>query len=86
VHIERYIPQSLLLPHCDLMVMHGGSNSLLAALDSGLPLVVVPLIADQFFNAHIVQAMQLGRVVQRVHVVALTSMPGRPPARARNSR
>jgi len=64
VHIERYIPQSLLLRHCDLMVMHGGSNSLLAALDRGLPLVVVPLIADQFFNAHIVQSLRLGQVVQ----------------------
>ena len=65
VHIERYIPQSLLLPHCDLMVMHGGSNSLLAALAIGLPLVVVPLIADQFFNAHITQYLQVGQVVPR---------------------
>ena len=64
VHIERYIPQSLLLPHCDLMVMHGGSNSLLAALDVGLPLVVVPLIADQFFNAEVTQRLRLGQVVR----------------------
>lgn len=64
VHIERYIPQSLLLKHCDLMVMHGGSNSLLAALDVGLPLVIVPLIADQFFNAHVTQSIGLGQVVQ----------------------
>ena len=63
VRIERYIPQSLLLPHCDLMVMHGGSNSLLAALDIGLPLVVAPLIADQFFNAHVLREMRLGLVV-----------------------
>jgi MGT family glycosyltransferase len=65
VHIERYIPQSLLLPHCDLMVMHGGSNSLLAALDIGMPLVIIPLIADQFFNAHVTQKTQLGQVVER---------------------
>ena len=64
VHIERYIPQSLLLPHCDLMVMHGGSNSLLAALDVGLPMVVVPLIADQFFNAEVMENLRLGKVVQ----------------------
>jgi MGT family glycosyltransferase len=64
VYIERYIPQSLLLSQCDLMVMHGGSNSLLAALDIGLPVVVVPLIADQFFNAHIIQSLQMGQVVQ----------------------
>ena len=65
VQIERYIPQSLLLRACDLMVMHGGSNSLLAALDTGLPMVVVPLIADQFFNAHVTQNIRLGQVVQR---------------------
>jgi hypothetical protein len=64
VHIERYIPQSLLLPHCSLMVQHGGSNSLLAALDIGLPMVIVPLIADQFFNANIAQKLQLGQVLQ----------------------
>ncbi len=68
VRIERYIPQSLLLPHCDLMVMHGGSNSLLAALDVGLPMVVVPLIADQFFNAQILGELRLGRVVQRAEL------------------
>jgi UDP:flavonoid glycosyltransferase YjiC (YdhE family) len=68
VYIERYIPQSLLLPHCDLMVMHGGSNSLLAALDVGLPMVVVPLIADQYFNAHILREMRLGQVVRHEHL------------------
>jgi UDP:flavonoid glycosyltransferase YjiC (YdhE family) len=65
VHIERYIPQSLLLRRCELMVMHGGSNSLLQALDSGIPMVVVPLIADQFFNAHVAHGLGLGPVVQR---------------------
>jgi MGT family glycosyltransferase len=64
VHIEQYIPQSLLLPHCDLMVQHGGSNSLLQALDVGLPFVIVPLIADQFFNADIVKELELGTVVE----------------------
>jgi UDP:flavonoid glycosyltransferase YjiC (YdhE family) len=63
VYIERYIPQSLLLPRCDLIVMHGGSNTLLASLDVGLPMVVVPLIADQFFNAQIAQSLRLGQVV-----------------------
>ncbi|MDQ2809858.1 MAG: glycosyltransferase [Chloroflexota bacterium] len=65
VHIARYIPQSLLLPYCDLLVMHGGSNTLLAALDLGLPLVVVPLIADQFFNATVTHRLRLGQVVPR---------------------
>jgi UDP:flavonoid glycosyltransferase YjiC (YdhE family) len=36
-----------------------------AALDVGLPMVVVPLIADQFFNANVAQSLRLGQVVQR---------------------
>jgi len=63
VHIERYIPQSLLLKHCDVMVMHAGSNSVLGALDEGLPLVLVPLIADQFYNAEIAGDLGLAQVV-----------------------
>jgi UDP:flavonoid glycosyltransferase YjiC (YdhE family) len=64
VHIERYIPQSLLLPLSDLMIMHGGSNSLLQAVDAGLPMVLIPLIADQFFNGAVTSSLGLGPVVQ----------------------
>jgi len=71
VRIEPYIPQSLLLPHCDLMIMHGGSNSLMQALDLALPVVVLPFIADQFFNAAIAQKLQVGQTVR-------TWQPGRP--------
>jgi MGT family glycosyltransferase len=63
VHIERYIPLSLLLPHCDLAVTNGGSGTLTAALAHGLPLVVVPVTADQPANAARVAALGLGRVV-----------------------
>jgi UDP:flavonoid glycosyltransferase YjiC (YdhE family) len=63
VHIERYIPLSLLLPHCDLVVTNGGSGTLAAALTHGLPVVVVPLQADQPANAARSAALGLGRVV-----------------------
>jgi len=29
VHVERYIPQSQLLPHCDLLISHAGSGATL---------------------------------------------------------
>ena len=51
VHIERYIPQSLLLPSCAAVVSHCGSGTLYAALDHGLPLVNIPIAADQPENA-----------------------------------
>jgi UDP:flavonoid glycosyltransferase YjiC (YdhE family) len=64
VHIERYIPLSLLLSHCDVAVTNGGSGTLTAALTHGLPVVVVPISADQPENAARCAALGLGRVVQ----------------------
>lgn len=52
VHIEHYIPQRLILPHCDLVITHGGSGTVMAALSLGLPMVIVPIEADQPDNAH----------------------------------
>lgn len=63
VHIARYIPQTLLLPHCDLVVAHGGFNTVMAALDHGLPLVLLPLGADQPHNARRCAALGVGRVL-----------------------
>src|SRR6185437_15787650 len=59
----RYIPQSLLLPYCDLVVCHGGWNTVLAALSVGLPLVLLPLGADQPHNARRCAALRVGCVV-----------------------
>ncbi len=63
VHVERYIPQSLLFPYCDLVVCHGGWNTVLAALSAGLPLVLLPLGADQPQNAARCAALRVGRVL-----------------------
>lgn len=61
IHLERYVPQSLLFPHCDLVVTHGGSGTVLSALDYGLPMVIVPVSADQPDNA--TRCEQLGVAV-----------------------
>ena len=49
--VLRYVSQSLLLPRVDAVVSHGGSGSMLASLAHGLPMLLVPLGADQFDNA-----------------------------------
>jgi len=51
VRVEQYVPQSLLLSSCDLVVCHGGFGTVLTALDAGLPLVIIPTAADQPDNA-----------------------------------
>jgi len=50
VHIERYIPQSLLLPHCDVVITQGGW-SMIPMLGHGLPLLLVPQGAIQFYHS-----------------------------------
>lgn len=64
VHVERYIPQSLLLPFCDVVLTHGGSGTMMAALTNGLPLVMVPISADQPDNADRCAELGVGRPVE----------------------
>lgn len=63
VHIERYIPQALILPRCDLVITHGGSGSVMGALSHGAPLGLIPLNADQPLNAERCVALGVGRVI-----------------------
>jgi UDP:flavonoid glycosyltransferase YjiC (YdhE family) len=51
VLVARYIPQTALLPACDLVVSHGGSGTVLGALTLGIPQLCLPQAADQFLNA-----------------------------------
>lgn len=63
VRIERWVPQAEVLAHASAVVCHGGSGSTIGALGAGLPMVVVPLFADQPFNAARVEATGAGLVV-----------------------
>lgn len=51
VTVATFVPQAEVLPYADAVICHGGSGTLLGALASGLPQVVVPLFADQPHNA-----------------------------------
>jgi UDP:flavonoid glycosyltransferase YjiC (YdhE family) len=51
VTVAEYIPQEELLPACAAVIAHGGSGTFLGTLAAGVPLVVVPLMADQYLNA-----------------------------------
>lgn len=50
VHVEGFIPQAALLPHCDVVVNQGGT-AILPILAHGLPLLILPQAANQFHNA-----------------------------------
>lgn len=46
--VEQYIPHSLLLPHVNVAVLHGGHGVVLKCLSYGVPMVVIPVGRDQF--------------------------------------
>jgi MGT family glycosyltransferase len=51
IHLETFLPLGALLPRCSLVVFHGGSGTLVQAIAHGLPMVILPLGADQPENA-----------------------------------
>lgn len=61
VQVERWVNQASVLPRAAAVVCHGGGGSTLGALAAGVPLVVVPLFAeDQHINARQVAAVGAG--------------------------
>jgi MGT family glycosyltransferase len=64
VRVERWVPQQDVLAHAAAAVVHGGSGSTLGAIAAGVPLVVVPLFADQPENARRVAEVGAGIAVE----------------------
>lgn len=60
VHVERWWPQEAVMPHATAMVGHGGFGTTLLGLASGVPMVVMPLFADQPHNGKRVAAAGAG--------------------------
>jgi UDP:flavonoid glycosyltransferase YjiC (YdhE family) len=63
VRLEPYVVQPLLLAHCDAFVTHGGFNSVKESLGAGVPMVVVPITADQPYSADRCADLGVGRTI-----------------------
>jgi L-demethylnoviosyl transferase len=46
-----WLPLSLVLPHCDIAVHHGGTGTAMSCVASGVPQLVIPQATDQFGTA-----------------------------------
>jgi UDP:flavonoid glycosyltransferase YjiC (YdhE family) len=84
VHVENYVPQSLLLPHCSAVICHGGAGTTLSSLARGLPLLILPQGADQYVIGDLVLAAGVGLLLAppdvnpstiRTNVLALLDDP-----------
>jgi len=61
--VRRHLPQVAALEACDIVVCHGGNNTVTEALTAGLPVLAAPFSTDQFAGAEDLRRAGLGHAI-----------------------
>lgn len=61
--VREHLPQVAVLEACDIVVCHGGNNTVTEALTAGLPVIAAPFSTDQFAGAEDLRRAGLGDAI-----------------------
>lgn len=57
---QAFLPQTRILPHVQLVISHGGNNTVCESVAFGKPIIVLPLFSDQIDNSQRIEEKGFG--------------------------
>ncbi|OTF75395.1 hypothetical protein BLA29_006506 [Euroglyphus maynei] len=61
---EAFLPQVNILPLVDMVITHGGNNTVTETMSFGKPMIVMPLFGDQYDNAQRIREKGFGNRIE----------------------